>query len=1437
MDMTRRGAARLHDLFEASCDRVPSATALECEEHVLTYAELDARANRLAHLLRGLGIGQGSRVAILLPRSVDMYAALLAVGKSGAAFVPVDPAAPPDRVAFITADAQVDAVLTVSELAAGLPVEASAGVSDRVQPSLRTPNLREPDREKPGLGERTRLVELDRCASALASVPATRLDTPDVRGEATGVRRGAAGLRADVPTAYTAGDDPLAYIMYTSGSSGRPKGVAIAHSSICNFLDVVPDIYGIRPEDRVHQGMIISFDFSIEEIWPTWTIGATLVAGRVGSGPGWFGAELADALEEFGITVLYCVPTLLATIPRDLPGIRTILVGGEACPAQLVERWSRPGRRILNTYGPTEATVTATVAELRPGRPVTIGKPLPTYTVVLLDDQRRLVPAGAVGEICVGGPGVARGYVGRPELTAERFIEHPLAPRGSRLYRTGDLGRLTADAEIEYLGRADDEVKVRGYRVDLGEIDNVLLEDPGVAEAATALVAIPDENDAGNRRELSAYVVPAAHGSARAGTGDTGATDAGTGVGAPDSKPPHSGTVDEDALIGRLHRHLRHRLPAYMVPPFLDILPRLPALPSGKVDRKRLPAPTGRRLVSGGHVEAPRGELETQVRDVWAEVFGIAPDALSTQADFFVDLGGHSLLAAKAVSLLRGRGIGAGVGPTLRDLYANSTVGRLAARLDTPDATVTAAAGTCGEGPATAADGSLSTPLARPRPLRHGRGRIAVAGLVQAGVIYLLFSLITLPLAGVYSWQGGRFTIQTPTLLQPVLATLVSYFGIRWLLPAVLARPLAAGIRPGRYPLWGATYLRLWALALLLRLSPLAALSGSPMAGGYLRLLGARIGPRTTLATGAVPLPSLLRVGADASVGYGVMLRAWRVADGWVTVAPIDIGPRAYVGAHAVLEPGARMKAGSGLGEQSVLGEGEVVPAGARWAGSPPVPVEALASRIEDMLRAGGTAERRRLRYVAAAGLGVVLLETLTLAVALPSAALVWFTWLTWGAPPAVLVSLILAGPLYVVTACAAIALAKRLVLRRCPVGTHPVRSALGIRKWLSDKLLESSLTVTSSLYATLYTVPWLRLLGARIGPGAEVSTASHLDPDLLTLGEDSFVADMAGVGGAAFAGGRVDCRLTEIGRRAFVGNAAYLPAGTRTGPGSLIGVGTVPPQDGVPAGTSWLGSPAIYLPQRQSGGNFPEELTFRPTPKAVRRRLAIEFFRVTMPTSVLGVAAFLFLLALSGVAHHFGPALAVLLAPLFLMAAGLAVIAYCALLKRLVIGTYEPHVAPLWSWFVRRTEFVTGLYEAAAVPAGLATLTGTPFLPPALRLFGARIGQRTWISTTFLTEFDLVEVGDEAEIGPGVSLQTHLFEDRVMKMSKVTVRAGATVGTRTVVLYDGVVGEGVWLDALSLVMKGEYLTRGTAWRGVPAQGRALRTADHLSPHPTSHSR
>ncbi|MFI9625927.1 Pls/PosA family non-ribosomal peptide synthetase [Streptomyces sp. NPDC052042] len=1315
---SQEGRRRLHFFFESSCDRAPSATALECDHQALTYADVEVRANRIAHFLHGLGVGPGSRVVLLLPRSVEAYAALLGVGKAGAVFVPVDPASPPDRLAYIARDAEVDLVLTTSALA---PAAAE----------LDCP-----------------VVRLDACADELAGMPATR-PLPEFTGSGT------------------RDDDPAAYIMYTSGSSGRPKGVEVTHASICNFLDIVPGVYGVQPDDRVYQGMTFSFDFSIEEIWPTWSVGATLVAGP--TGPGHIGAELGDFLADLRITVLYCVPTLLETIPPELPRIRTLVVGGETCPAQLVERWSTPGRRMLNTYGPTEATVTATWAELRPDRMVTIGKPLPTYLVVLLDERLGRVPDGQVGEICIGGPGVARGYVGQPALTADRFIEHPLAPPGSRLYRTGDLGRRTPNGEIEFLGRADDQVKIRGYRVDLGEIDSALLEDPDVVEAVTTLTDGShgsDRAEAAGSGELCAYVVRA---------------------------PGSRG--DESAFVAKLHDRLRHRLPVYMVPSYLDILPALPSMSSGKVDRRHLPTPSGRRLVGGGPLVSAEGELETRVRDVWAEVLGIAPETLSVRADFFTDLGGHSLLAAKVVSALRDRGIGAST--TLRDLYTYPTVRDLAPRLNTGP----------GAGRATASP--------RPEPIRHRTRRIAVAGTAQLSVIYVLLFVLGFPIAYVYSRHGGQISVQAS--VQTTIGVYLSYLMVRWLLPVALVRPLSAGIRPGRYPLWGLVYIRLWTANLLLGFSPLPVLSGSSLMAGYLRLLGARVGPRTTIATGLITLPSLVSIGGDASIGYGVSLTTWRVSDGWVTVAPIEIGSRAFVGGNAVLEPGARMEADAALGEQSTIGPDEKVTVGTRWAGSPARQVKALAPVVETMLSTGGGAGRWRAHHVAASFIGLMLLETTALATTLPGIALFWWATLNRGIAGGIAATA-LSGPVFVVTVCCVVAAGKRLVLPTAPVGIHPVRSWLGVRKWVSDKLLEVSLTFTNSLYATLYTVPWLKLLGARIGRSAEVSTVSHIDPDLLTLHEGSFVADLASIGGATFAAGRVAFGPTEVGRRAFIGNSALLLAGTRTGPGSLVGVCTVPPQNDVADGTTWLGSPAMRLPVRQSSGSFPEELTFRPTRTAVLQRLGIEFFRITMPASVLGTSAYLYLLALSWLTGRPGLLVPVLAAPVLVMAASLVVITYCAVVKRLVIGTYRPRVEPLWSLFVRRTEFVTGLFEAAAVPVGAGFLIGTPYLPVVLRLFGAHIGRGTWIATTFLTEFDLVRIGDDAAIGLRASLQTHLFEDRVMKMSTVTVEDGASIGTRAVVLYDSVVGEGVRLDALSLLMKGEHLAPGTSWRGIPAE-------------------
>ncbi|MGY1673235.1 Pls/PosA family non-ribosomal peptide synthetase [Geodermatophilus sp. SYSU D00710] len=1317
------GVTRLSRYFERTCDSRPSATALECGGERLSYADLDQRANRLANLLMSRGIGCGVRVGILLHRSVDTYVALLAVTKTEATFVPIDPEAPADRLLYIAEDCSLALVVTHSSFAAScaaLPCES---------------------------------LLLDELGHELAVQSSARPGT-----ESDG--------------------DPVCYVIYTSGSSGRPKGVEISQSSICNFIGIVPSLYGVEPTDRVYQGMTIAFDFSIEEIWPTWAVGATLVAGptdgrRVGSG-------LADFLEDNEITMIYCVPTVLATLDRLLPSIRTVNVGGEACPRELVDRWG-PGRRILNTYGPTETTVTCTMAELLPGRPVTIGRPLPTYRVTLLDDDRRPVPAGEVGEICVGGPGVARGYVNRPDLTADRFIPDPRGIPGERIYRTGDLGRFLPDGQIEYLGRADSEVKVRGHRVDLQEIESVLLEHPAVTAAVVAL--LPSSDTGG---DLAGYVV------LRGGEADAA-----------------------DEVIAQLHEQAVQQLPPYMVPSYLDVVTSIPMLPSGKADRGRLPAPTRPRLIrTGAEHEPPATPAEAWIAGLWEEMLSLPAGAVSVEADFFEALGGHSLVAANVVSAMRESDLGAGL--SILDFYRHPTVRGLAAFLeagagDQPDA--------------------MTLEPREPRPAPPSRGRVVAFGAAQLSVLVAIVGLFLLPVAVAYGLNDGQPSLAL--VLQLAVALPTSYLVTRWVLPVVGSRLLSRGLRAGDHPLWGGTHLRVWTVQKLLSISPMTVLSGSPWAATYLRLAGARVDAECHLGSADVSLPSFLSVGPGATIGYGTQLHGHRVAEGVLTLAPVTIGTGAVVGSESVLECGSEVGENAILGDQSLLPSGRAVPAGESWAGSPARSAPEAIDPVVGLMAACAAAPRTWSRGLLAgfAG-GVLLLELMPFLILLPVVTVVWWVLLTYGTAAAFLATA-LSGPLFVLASCGFLLGARRLVLSATPEGVHHLRSKLGVEKWLGDKLLELSLLFTNTMYSTLYTPMWLRALGTRVGKGAEVSTIANIDPDLLTLGEGSFVADMASVGSATYANGHVALRRTEIGSRAFVGNAAFVPAGSQLGAGSLIGVRSVPPTEGADPGTSWLGSPPFYLPRREVFEEFTEAQTYAPSRRQVGARYAIEFLRIVLPSSLLAVATFATLYGLSSLALSWNTVATVLLAPVVALGSSALVLVFVAALKWAVVGRYRPRVRPLWNGFVRRTEFVTGVYEAAAVPALLTFLTGTPLLGPALRLFGCRVGRRTLIDTTYVTEFDLVTIGDDVSVGANASLQTHLFEDRVMKMDHVVLRDRASIGDKAVVLYDSVVEEDATLAALSLAMKGEVLPRETTWCGIPAQkvGRAPVAAQPRQAH------
>lgn len=1308
-DIAEKPPQRLHYFFERRCDRNPNAIALVCRNEHLSYAQLDAQANQLANYLVDQGIKLGSKVGILLERSVNTYVALLGVLKSGAAFVPLDASFPQDRITYIASDAGLDLLVTTANLDS-----LTSLVSCQV-------------------------LALDTAADAIATQSTKRI----VLGDNL---------------------DALAYIIYTSGSTGRPKGVAVNHSSICNFIAVCTPIYGVSSRDRVYQGMTIAFDFSIEEIWPTFNVGATLIVGSTDHRR--LGAGLTDFLIEQSVTVLYCVPTLLATVERDVPTIHILLVGGEACPHDLVKRWSKSGRRILNTYGPTETTVTALWTELVPHKPVTIGRPLPTYSAYILDDALHQVPSGETGEICIGGIGVACGYVNLPELTATKFVPDPFAPdaKSAKLYRTGDLGRITPSGEIEYLGRIDSQVKIRGYRIELSEIEAVLMESPEVNNAVVSLVSI-DETVG----ELAAYITL--------------------------SVP----ITDSEELKQRLHEMLSDRLPSYMVPAYIQILDRFPMMPSGKVDRAKLPVPQKRLSTRSGAVVPPNTPLERSLAAAWQDAF--KRDDISVEDNFFSELGGHSLLAARVISDLRQK-------PNLKhlsiaDLYSYPTIRALASHIE-----------------------QTATPNKSPQVLeakpkrrirRYSSLRVGAMGAMQVLLLYFLFAIMGAPIVWLMS-ELRSLPLLTLTFVS------VTLLPITWLLFS-LGLPIAAKwlligrFRPGRYPLWGWYYCRWWLVRKILTLAPLPLFAGSPLMPLYFRLLGGRTSQECYIGSAQLHLPDLIDIGDGASIGYGVEIQPFLIEDGWLYQAPIQIGANAFIGTNSVIELGAKVGQGARLLEQSLVARDQAIPERETWAGVPSKRTDDADAVLDAMAGKKTTKSSWSPALWVGFALGFVLLEALPFFMFLPGLALLGvdyvdshddLLWVLAGTP--------VAGLLFVLSACFLVAVGKWLVMPTSRTGIFPLRSHFGLRKWLVDKLMLTSLAVTNTLYATLYTLPWLRLLGAKIGARSEVSTVSHIDPGLLRLGTESFVADFATIGAARYDNSFVALGATKLGNRCFIGNAALVPSNTQLGDNSLIGVHSVPPREPVKPGTSWLGSPAIFLPRRQINTCFDDRVTFRPPAKLVACRLGMEFLRVVLPPTLMYMMIAGDILEMLWIAPRLSTAMLVAIAPILYFTSALVVTLLVVALKWLVVGRYRPRIEPLWSFFVWRSELITGLYESVAVPLLLTWFTGTPLLSVMLRWFGVRIGRRVYIETTFVTEFDLVRVEDDAIIGILTSLQTHLFEDRVMKMSTVTIGRGCTVGARSVVLYDSLMEAGSRLDALSLVMKGEKLPPNSQWRGIPAR-------------------
>jgi len=1301
---------RLHELFEATVDRHGERLAAELGEGRLTYRELEARSNRIAHLLRARGAGRGTYVGLYLPRTLDVYATLLGILKAGAAYVPLDADYPAERVSQILQDSGARLLVSVSGLAARL-----------------------------GEGGPARLL-LDLEGPALNSQPDTR------------ILRAQTGLQPEDPC----------YAIFTSGSTGRPKGVAVPHRAACNLVRAEGRIFGVRPEDRVFQGFSIAFDASVEEVWLAFHGGAALIAGSaedVRSGP-----ELPGRLAQRGVTVLSTVPTLLSTFDADIPGLRLLILGGEACPPDLVKRWATAGRRMVNTYGPTEATVIATYADLVPERPVTIGRAVANYRVYVLDERLDLVPPGLEGELCLSGAGLALGYLGRPDLTAERFLPNPFAdgPFTERLYRTGDRVRFDAEGELEFLGRIDEQVKIRGFRVELGEIEVALRERPEIQAATVAL-----RKDEGPER-LVAYVVLR-----------------------------EASEFDEDVL----RAWLRTRLPAYMVPALVEPLPELPTLPSGKVDRKRLPAPAHRTAKVRAADQRPRTPLETGLAACWGRLFH---REVELDEDFFGELGGHSLLAALMVSELRKTTGFESL--SVPDVYAFPSVRTLAAELETR-ATLKPRA-----------------PSEEDAPFTITGLRRALCHLGQYAGLYPIlgyFGLQWLAPYLAYSWMIDHDFSRVQALLM-AFAGLLCLYPAMFLLSIAIKWMVLGRIRPGVHRVWGLYYWRWWLVNRVLSATPTGYLVGTPWYPVYLRLMGARIGRDTHFASDCVRTFDLLSVGADTSIGVDARLEGYSIEGGLLRIGAIALGARCYVGARSVLGLDVRMEDGASLGELSLLPGGGRIPAGQHWVGSPARP---LPSGEADRLRAATEARRParawKLTFALLQGFGAFLVPVSFLAAILPGMMMLNELWVNTPGYFGYLWAVPLAALSYIVLLALEILAVKWLLLGRVRPGTYEIHSGFFLRKWFIDQFMEVSLDLLAPLYATLYLNPWYRALGAQLGARAEISTAGAATPDLLSIGEEAFIADAVSLGTPRYDLGRVTLRPTVIGTRAFVGNSAIVPNGTELGDLALVGVLSAPPLDPQEArriDASWLGSPAIFLPRRAHAGGFNEAETFRPARRLVALRLFIEFFRVLLPATAFAMLTCLLLTTMTELEGWFGLGAAVALFPLLYFVAGLAACFFAAGMKWALMGRYRPTEKPLWCGFVWRTELVTALHEALADPWILRMCLGTPLVPLFFRLMGTKIGSGACMETTWLTEYDLITLGDDVCLGSDCTLQTHLFEDRVMKMSTIELAQKCSVGTDAVVLYDTRMEEGSTLGDLSLLMKGEVLPARTHWEGSPAR-------------------
>ncbi len=1158
--------------------------------------------------------------------------------------------------------------------------------------------------------------------------------------------------------------DNWAYVLYTSGSTGKPKGIPITHRMITHFVRAEQSVLNIRTTDKVYQGFSVSFDMWCEEVWISYFVGATMWVADATTTKSI--DELDEVLRRQHITVLHTVPSLLAVMNDDVPLVRLVNAGGEACTAQVVSRWSVPPRQFFNSYGPTETTVTATITTLKPGEPITIGQPLPNYNLAVVDELLNLLPVGERGELVITGPGVSHGYVNRPDLTIEKFVAKPEALSvlpGDFVYKTGDAAIINPDGSIDFQGRLDDQIKLRGYRIELGEIENQLSNLTDITAAAVAV-----KKDINGQDHLAGYVV-----------------------------------CDDPVNMNQqsIRDALAKVLPAYMVPSVIVQLSEMPRLPSGKINRKELPVPAMlmESSVSGADdiidIDAPLGD-----RVIAALRKNFPNRQIDGSLDFFTDLGGHSLLAASFVSRLRKE---ANIPQaSLKDIYLNRPLGTLINYWESKKA---------------------EKPKEKKVFNQISKKRFYMCWAAQTLSLLLMYGLfavqIFFPYLGYYGIKeytgniglGIATALSVYFLIPPFFATL-----------SILVKWLVIGkMKEGDYPLWGGYYFRWWFVKTFQRLLPSEFLNGTPLYCSFLRRMGVTVAKDTQLAAITIGAEDLVSIGSDASLSSQVVINNAWVEDGLLKLRKVHIGAHAYIGSSAIIAGGATVEDWGELQDLSYLQEGKTIKSGEIWQGSPAVLKQ--TKPIDELPQPIFVSNARRRTYKVIFLLLLLLFPFVILLPLLPT--VIILNDLDNSTPDYdfsyMIVTPSLALSYIIIFSLVTIGLT-RLLQRGIKPGRYPIYSGFYLRKWFADQLMSLSLIVLHPIYATVFVSIWFRALGAKVGKNTEISTASSVTHPLLEIGKNAFVADAVTLGESDVRGQQLILEKTIIGNNSFVGNSALIPQGYHLPGRMLIGVLSTPPDaqqlEGAKA-KDWFGSPAIALPRRQESRTFPAEQTLRPSPQRILGRTIVEFIRILIPETTIIICSILFIAYSHDllVEKHWWE-IAYTLPIYYLYYMGLPAFLVTFVMKWVFVRKFNAEQKPMWTPKVWISEAITSTYEALTVPFVLDYLRGTPWLPILLRLLGVKIGKRVWMNTTDITEFDMVSIGDDTALNEDCGPQTHLFEDRVMKVGPIKIGQRCNIGARSIILYDSEIGNDVGVDPLSLVMKGENLQPETNWGGSPVR-------------------